>query len=109
MASGSERDDIGPAGHMSGGEGRRFLSQLAGTFGIAGAVLVAKADGGGPEGGDLPPGNGLKWPKCQCGSPLCPDCQAVARTQGELGARVAEVNERSRRSGLRASRPPCGT
>lgn len=99
MVSGSERDDIGPAARMSRGEGRRFLSQLAGTFAISGAVLVAKADGGGPESGDPPPSDGLKWPKCQCGSPRCPDYPAITRTQGELGAKVAEINERSRRGG----------
>lgn len=100
--AGRERDvDIGPADHLSSGESRRFLSRLVEAFGVGGALLVAKTDTGGPEGGDLAPGDGLKWPRCRCGSPRCPDYRAPAvQSTEELSARVAEVNERSRRSGL---------
>ncbi|WP_411113427.1 hypothetical protein [Streptomyces sp. 029-5] len=72
MVSGNERYGIGPVGRMSSGEGRRFLPRPTGAFGVGGAVLVAEADEGGPESGDLPPGDGMKWPTCQCGGPQCP-------------------------------------
>lgn len=97
----SEAHDNGSADHMGSGEARRFLSQLSGAFGVGGVLLVGKADAGGPEGAALAPSDGLKWPRCECGSPRCPDYEAPAvRPTEELGARVAEANERSRRGGL---------
>ncbi|MEX2985866.1 hypothetical protein [Streptomyces sp. C36] len=101
MVGGSEAHDIGPADHMSSGEARHFLSQLSGAFGVGGVLLVSKADAGGPEGGSLAPSDGLEWPRCECGSPRCPDGKAPAvRPTEELTAKVAEANRRSRRGGL---------
>lgn len=97
---GSEAHDIGPADHMSSGEARRFLSRPSGAFSVGGVLLVRKS-GPGPEGADLAPGDGLKWPGCQCGDRRCPDYEPPAEPSTEgLTAKVAEANRRSRRSGL---------
>jgi hypothetical protein len=47
------------ADHPGSGETRRFLSR--------------DPD---PEGADLAPGSALRWPRCECGSPKCPDYKA---------------------------------
>ncbi|MFE7129811.1 hypothetical protein ACFVIM_03040 [Streptomyces sp. NPDC057638] len=78
-------------------EARRFLSRLSGARGVAGVLLMQKADPG-PEGADLVPGDALRWPKCRCGSERCPDYVPQAeRTANGLLSRLVEVNQRSRR------------
>ncbi|MYV53061.1 hypothetical protein [Streptomyces sp. SID3212] len=66
---------------MSGSDARRLLSQLTEAFGVDGMLIVRKPEpGAGDNGGngdgdgaDLVPGSGLRWPKCRCGQPVCPD------------------------------------
>ncbi len=79
-------------------EAREFLSRLSEAFGTQGVLVVQKSDG--PEGADFAPGDGLKWPKCKCGSTRCPDYVPPAGSLAEgLSAEVAEANRRSRRGG----------
>ncbi|GHF63684.1 hypothetical protein GCM10010218_51320 [Streptomyces mashuensis] len=100
MVSDGKACDDRATDHMDSGETRRFLSRLSGALGATGVLLVQKVDPG-PEGADLVPGSGLRWPKCECGSPKCPDYDPTAGRPGEeLRARVAEANRWSRRSGL---------
>lgn len=88
------------ADHLGGSEARQFLSRLSGTFGVGGVLMVQKSDSG-PEGADLAPGSALRWPRCECGSPKCPDYKAPPNGPTEaLRSRVAEANARSRRGGL---------
>jgi hypothetical protein len=86
---------------MTHSKARRFLSRLADEFGSNGALIIQKSTPG-TEGEDLLPGSALRWPACECGHPLCPDYRAPApeASAGELSARVAERNRRSRRGGL---------
>ncbi|MET9482157.1 hypothetical protein [Streptomyces sp. NPDC006638] len=70
---------------MSSSDARRLLSQLTEAFGVDGMLIVRKSEPGtGGDGGngngngegdgaDLVPGSGLRWPKCRCGRPVCPD------------------------------------
>jgi hypothetical protein len=86
---------------MTSSEARRFLSRLAGAFGVDGVLVVRKAEpGAGAEGADLAPGSGLRWPACECGHSLCPDYKSPASLAEELSARVAERNKWSRRGRL---------
>lgn len=92
---------------MSGSEARRLLSRLMNAFGTDGVLVVRKLDGGG-NGSDgdgdmaelLGPGAALAWPKCECGSPKCPDYVPPAPPPTDLSARVAERNQHSRRGRL---------
>jgi hypothetical protein len=85
---------------LSSSEARRFLCRLSGAFGVGGVLLVRKS-GPGAEGADVVPGSGLKWPKCECDSPKCPDYRVPPnRPTEDLSAKVAEANRRSRRGGL---------
>lgn len=78
-------------------EARRFLSRLSGAHGVAGVILVQKADPG-PEGADHIPGDALRWPKCRCGSKRCPGYPPpVEQTASGLQSSLAEANRRSRR------------
>ncbi|WKK24979.1 hypothetical protein QZH56_04985 [Streptomyces olivoreticuli] len=82
------------------GEARRFLSRLSGACGVGGVLLVRK-DAPDSDGADLAPGDGLRWPKCQCGSARCPDyAPSPAPPHEGLRAKVAEANRRSRKGGL---------
>lgn len=100
MVSDSRAHRTEAADHMRSSEARKFLSRISGARGVGGVLLVRKSDPG-PEGEDLAPGSPLRWPKCECGSPKCPDYQARPQAaREELSARVAEANERSRRGGL---------
>ncbi|MFI6084373.1 hypothetical protein ACIBBB_25960 [Streptomyces sp. NPDC051217] len=69
------------------------------TFGTDGVLVVRKIDGNAE--GDmeqlLGPGASLAWPKCECGSPKCPDYVPPVST---LSARLAERNQHSRRGRL---------
>lgn len=91
---------------MSGSEARRVLSRLMSAFGTDGVLVVRKVDGkdgyGDGDGGDDPeqllgPGAALAWPKCECGSPKCPDYVPPASPPTGLSARLAERNQHSRR------------
>lgn len=73
----SKAQDTEAAGHLSSSEARRFLSRLSGVLGVGGVLLVQKSDSG-AEGADLAPGSALRWPKCECGSPKCPDYEPPA-------------------------------
>nr|WSZ96387.1 hypothetical protein OH820_12615 [Streptomyces sp. NBC_00857] len=83
---------------MASSEARRFLSWLSDAFGVDGVLIVWKDPGG--DGADLAPGDALKWPACQCGSPKCPDFEPSASSGDDLGARLAERNRRSSRGGV---------
>ncbi|MFD3522561.1 hypothetical protein [Streptomyces sp. NPDC058653] len=69
------------------------------TFGTDGVLVMRKIDGNAV--GDmeqlLGPGAALAWPKCECGSPKCPDYVPPA---SKLSERLAERNEHSRRGRL---------
>lgn len=89
---------------MTSSEARRFLSRLSEAHGVGGVLLVRKRDAE-EEGTDRAPGSALRWPKCECGSPKCPDHEPPAEPSAkpsadELSAKVAEANRRSRRSRL---------
>lgn len=88
------------ADHLGSSEARQFLSRLSGAFGGGGVLMVQKS-GPGLEGADLAPGSALRWPRCECGSPKCPDYKAPPNgpTEGQ-SSRVAEAKARSRRGGL---------
>ncbi|MET7484377.1 hypothetical protein [Streptomyces sp. NPDC005538] len=64
--------DTESADRLGSSEARQFLSRLSGAFGMDG-VLVVRKTGPGPEGADLAPSSALCWPRCECGSPKCPD------------------------------------
>lgn len=88
------------ADHLGSSEARQFLSRLSGAFGVGGVLMVQKSNPG-PEGADLAPNSALCWPRCECGSPKCPDYEAPPGQPPErLSNRVAEANARSRRGGL---------
>lgn len=88
------------ADHLGSREARGFLSCLSRTFGVGGVLVVQKSDPG-PEGADLPPSSALRWPRCECGSPKCPDYKPPPKIPSEeLSSRVAAANARSRRGGL---------
>jgi hypothetical protein len=89
-----------PADHLGSSEARQFLSRLSDAFGVGGVLMVHKSDPG-PEGADMAPGSALRWPRCECGSPKCPDYKSPPNgpTEG-LSSRVAEANARSRGGGL---------
>jgi hypothetical protein len=92
--------ETGSTDRLGSSEARWFLSRLSGAISADGVLMVQKSNPG-PEGADLAPGSALRWPRCECGSPKCPDYQARPQAaREELSARVAEANERSRRGGL---------
>lgn len=113
---------------MRSSESRRFLSLLIAAFGVDGRLLARK-DVLGAEGADLVPGAALRWPKCRCGQPKCPDYPGpvtqhsvpqdsvpedptsrepvhrapetpTGASPESLGARLAERNKRSSRGGV---------
>ncbi|MFC8829727.1 hypothetical protein ACFT9I_30840 [Streptomyces sp. NPDC057137] len=71
------------------------------AFGTDGVLVVRKLDGYGEGDGDteqlLGPGAALAWPKCECGSPKCPDYVPPAPPPTDLSVRLAERNQHSRR------------
>jgi hypothetical protein len=84
---------------------RRTLSELTETLGKDGILIVPKrgdaprgpsmsvaADDPGDAWEDVVPGKALRWPKCRCGSPKCPDYDASP-------SKVADRNGYSSRSG----------
>jgi hypothetical protein len=80
--------------------GRAVLRREAVLQGEAGSVEAAEGTEGaedteGPDDAweDVVPGKALRWPKCECGSPKCPDYDA-------LRTKVAERNRRSSRGGI---------
>ncbi|WP_329457331.1 hypothetical protein [Streptomyces sp. NBC_01497] len=94
---------------MTQSKARRVLTELTETMGKDGVLIVHKdeempgraadlpqealdADGPGDAWEDVVPGKALRWPKCECGSPKCPDYDA-------LRTKVAERNRRSSRGG----------
>ncbi|TXL91723.1 hypothetical protein [Streptomyces sp. IB2014 016-6] len=89
---------------MSGSEARRLLSRLMNAFGTDGVLVVRKLDSGSDNDHDtaqlLGPGAALAWPKCECGSPKCPDYVPPAPPPTGLSARLAERNQHSRRGRL---------
>ncbi|GGW19379.1 hypothetical protein GCM10018980_66420 [Streptomyces capoamus] len=100
MVSDSRAHGTEAADQLGSSEARQFLSRLSGAFGINGVLMVQKSDPG-PEGADLAPSSALRWPRCECGSPKCPDYKAPpSRPTEGLSGRVAEVNAQSRRGGL---------
>ncbi|WP_405796891.1 hypothetical protein [Streptomyces sp. NBC_01506] len=70
------------------------------TYGTDGVLVVRKLDGDDDTGQLLGPGAALAWPKCECGSPKCPDYVAPTTISTELSARLAERNQHSRRGRL---------
>ncbi|MFD5895198.1 hypothetical protein [Streptomyces sp. NPDC060366] len=80
------------------------------AFGTDGVLVVRKLDSGSGSGSDgdgdndtaqlLGPGAALAWPKCECGSPKCPDYVTPAPPPTGLSARLAERNQHSRRGRL---------
>ncbi|MFJ1600113.1 hypothetical protein [Streptomyces sp. NPDC088261] len=80
---------------MSSSDARRLLSQLTEAFGVDGMLIVRKSepgtgdnDGEG-DGADLVPGSGLRWPKCRCGQPVCPDYRPDPNgSEGTTGSSV---------------------
>lgn len=100
MVSDSRAHGTGAPDHSGSSGARRSLSRLSGVFGVGGVLMVQKSDPG-PEGADLAPSSALHWPRCECGSPKCPDHKHPSNSPSEgLSARVAEANARSRRGGL---------
>lgn len=96
----SKARDTEAADRLGSSEARQFLSLLSGAFGVNGVLMVQKSDPG-PEGADLAPSSALRWPRCECGNPKCPDYKAPpSRPTEGLSSRVAEVNARSRRGVL---------
>lgn len=88
------------ADHLGSSEARQFLSRLSGAFGVGGVLMVQKSDLG-PEGADLAPSSALHWPRCECGSPKCPDYKPPPNSPSAgLSGRVATANARSSRGGL---------
>ncbi|MBP0460363.1 hypothetical protein [Streptomyces montanisoli] len=84
---------------MTQSEARRALSELTQSMGTDGTLIVPKGEGAAErpadawdEWEDSAPGKALQWPKCECGSPKCPDYDA-------LRTKVAERNKRSSRGG----------
>ncbi|MFJ4921065.1 hypothetical protein [Streptomyces sp. NPDC088725] len=75
---------------MARSEARRFLTRLSEAFGVDGVLTVEKPETG-PQGADLTPNSGLRWPPCECGHSLCPDyvtpgcdvCAALAKQREE--------------------------
>jgi hypothetical protein len=72
MVSGNGAHATGAVDHLGSSEARQFLSRLSEAFGVGGVLMVQKS-GLGPEGADLAPNSTLRWPRCECGSPKCPD------------------------------------
>ncbi|MFD6987912.1 hypothetical protein [Streptomyces sp. NPDC059943] len=74
------------------------------AFGTDGVLVVRKLDSGSDGDNDtaqlLGPGAALAWPKCECGSPKCPDYVTPAPPPTGLSARLAERNQHSRRGRL---------
>ncbi|GGZ17012.1 hypothetical protein GCM10010365_41320 [Streptomyces poonensis] len=96
MVSDSRAHRTEAADHLDSNEARQFLSRLSGAFGGGGVLRVPKSSPG-PEGADLAPGSALRWPKCECGNPRCPDYEPPAQSLAErLSDRVAEINKRSK-------------
>lgn len=96
----SKARDTEAVDRLGSSEARQFLSRLSGAFGVNGVLMVQKSDPG-PEGADMAPSSALRWPRCECGSPKCPDYKATPNRPTEgLSSRVAEVNARSRRGVL---------
>lgn len=52
-----------------------------------------------PDGGNPPLHSVFNWPRCSCGSPLCPDTPEGAEAAGEL------VDDRSQSQTIRRLRP----
>lgn len=97
---GERAQDTGAAEHLGSSEARQFLSRLSGAFGVGGVLMVQKSAPG-PEGADMALSSALHWPRCECGSPKCPDYRLPPNGPSEgLSSRVAEANARSRRGGL---------
>ncbi len=93
----SRTQDTEGANHPGSSEARQFLSRLSEAFGVGGVVMVQKSAPG-PEGADLAPSSALHWPRCECGSPKCPDYKPPPNSPSEgLRGRVAAANARSRR------------
>lgn len=100
MVSDSRAHGTEEADHLGSSEARQFLSRLSGAFGGDGVLTVRKSNHG-PEGADLALNSALRWPRCECGSPKCPDYKAPSSGPAEgLSGKVAEANARSRRGGL---------
>lgn len=91
MASDSRAHEAEAADHLGSSEARQFLSRLSRAFGVDGVLTVQKSSPG-PEGANLAPNSALRWPRCECGSPKCPDYTTAP--SGPKG------NARSRRGGL---------
>lgn len=100
MVSGGGAHGTEAVDHLGSSEARQFLSRLSGAFGVGGVLMVRKSDPG-PEGADLAPNSALRWPRCECGSPKCPDYKPppIGPSEGLRGG-VAAADERSRRGGL---------
>ena len=100
MVSDSKAHGTEAADHLGSSEARQFLFRLSGAFGVGGVLMVQKSDPG-PEGADLAPSSALRWPRCECGSPKCPDYKPPPNSPSAgLSGRVAAANARSRRGGL---------
>lgn len=95
-----EAQNAEAADHLGSGEAREFLSRLSGAIGVGG-VLMVQESAPGFEGADLAPGSALSWPRCECGSPRCPDYNDPPNRPPEgLSSNVAESDARSRGGGL---------
>jgi hypothetical protein len=77
------------------GEAAEAGSAEAAADAAEAAEAAEAADAEGPDDAweDVVPGKALRWPKCECGSPKCPDYDA-------LRTKVAERNRRSSRGGI---------
>ncbi|MFF8912075.1 hypothetical protein ACF08M_01815 [Streptomyces sp. NPDC015032] len=96
----SRAQDTEATDRMGSSEARHFLSRLTSAFRTGGVIPAPKGEPG-PEDADLTPGSALRWPKCECGNPRCPDYEPPAQSLAErLSSRVAEINERSSKGGL---------
>ncbi|MFI6702045.1 hypothetical protein ACIBJC_24270 [Streptomyces sp. NPDC050509] len=76
-------------------EARDLLSRLSDAFGRGGVFVLGKEPVA--EGADLAPGSALRWPKCECGKPVCPDYEPGDQ---RISARLADRNKRSSRGGV---------
>lgn len=76
--TGSARGASG-GGYAGSSEARRLLALLIAECGTDDALVLPKSESD-PEGPDLPPGSALRWPKCRCGSPKCPDYEPPRTT-----------------------------
>lgn len=96
----SRAQETGSADRLGSSEARQFLSRLSAAFGVGGVLMVQKSDPG-PEGAEVAPSSAFWRPRCECGSPRCPDYTPPPMSPSEeLSSRVAAANARSRRGGL---------